>query len=80
MHLEVGNWIMFNYEDEFWKNNNKYERLIGEIINKSDSSERFTVSFIDEIVTFSNRSLIFNYRKATDTEISKEKLRRIFIK
>lgn len=86
MELEVGIWVILNenqIEYEIRNRGKKREEiryLIGEITRINKYSKTYIVEFEKLQQTKTKTSLENSYRQATDGEIKREKMRRIFKK
>jgi hypothetical protein len=84
MDLKVGDWIILKEGSDF-KNKTKLKPLnvIGEITDVNNHREKtYIVNFGKKNGNLSKKYEIFlqmEYRKATENEIKKEKIKRIFV-
>jgi hypothetical protein len=84
MELEVGIWVILNENQIAYEIRNKGKKreeiryLIGEITRINKYSKTYIVEFEKLQQTKTKTSLENSYRQATDGEIKREKMRRIF--
>jgi hypothetical protein len=79
MNLEIGDWIILKKEATFTSVHNK----IGEIIDINIHHKIFIINFGKKNGNLSKKYEIFlqmEYRLATENEINKEKIKRVFIR
>jgi hypothetical protein len=78
MRLEIGDWIILKKESTITSNYNK----IGKIIDINIHQKVFIINFGKKSGNLSKKYEIFlqmEYRLATENEIKKEKIKRVFI-
>jgi hypothetical protein len=84
MELEVGIWIILNENNTAYeirhrgKKREEIRYLIGEITRINKYSKTYIIKFEKLEKTTTKTSIENNYRQATDGEIKREKMRRIF--